>query len=31
VTPIGRFQNVTLMVEVGASGQRIWLDDVSLG
>ena len=31
VTPIGQFQDVTLQVEVGASGQRIWLDDVSLG
>lgn len=31
VTPIGRFQDVTLMVEVGASNQRIWLDNVSLG
>ena len=31
VTPIGQFQNVTLEVEVGASSQRIWLDDVSLG
>lgn len=31
VTPIGGFQDVTLIVEVGASGQRIWLDDLSLG
>lgn len=31
VTPIGRFQDVTLQIEAGASGQRIWMDDVSLG
>ncbi len=31
VTPIGSYQDVTLHLEVGASGQRIWLDVVSLG
>jgi carbohydrate binding protein with CBM4/9 domain len=31
VTPIGQFRDVRLQVEVGASGQRIWLDDVALG
>jgi hypothetical protein len=30
VTPIGRYSDVTLKLEVGASGQRIWMDDVSL-
>lgn len=30
VTPIGRFQDVTLQIETGGSAQGIWLDDVSL-
>jgi hypothetical protein len=30
VTPIGRYEDVTLELEVGASSQRIWIDDVSL-
>jgi hypothetical protein len=30
VTPIGGYRDVTLHIEVGASSQRIWLDDVSL-
>ena len=30
VTPLGRYSDVTLKLEVGASGQRIWMDDVSL-
>ncbi len=31
VTPIGRYPDVTLQLEVGASGQRIWIDDVAVG
>lgn len=31
VTPIGQFRDVRLQVEVGASSQQIWLDEVSLG
>jgi hypothetical protein len=31
VTPIGSFQDVTLLIEIGASSQRIWLDDIGLG
>ncbi len=30
VTPIGRYTDVTLKLELGASSQRIWMDDVSL-
>lgn len=30
VTPIGRFQDVTLQIEAGGSGQGVWLDDVAL-
>jgi hypothetical protein len=30
LTPIGGYQDVTLHIEVGASSQRFWMDDVSL-
>ena len=30
VTPIGRFEDVTLEIEAGGSDQGVWLDDVSL-